>query len=91
MRESAIERYLVKRIQRIGGRCYKLKFLGHDGAPDRLVILPGGEIVWVELKTPNGRTRPAQIRMHQELKAFLQEVLILRTPEVIDARFTIER
>lgn len=91
MRERDVEAYLRKRIHRVGGVCYKLKFIGHDGAPDRLIILPGGEIVWVELKKLDGRLRPAQIRMHKELQEYLQEVMVLRTPEAIDARFTIER
>ena len=41
MRESAIERYLVKRVKAAGGDCRKLK--GRRNECDRLVIWPGRE------------------------------------------------
>lgn len=65
-RESDIERYLVKRVKDLGGEVRKVKFIGHDGAPDRLVMLPGivkdhrgvvvtDRTIWIELKTPGGK------------------------------------
>ncbi len=61
MRESVIEAYLVKRVKEVGGECRKLKWIGRNGAPDRLVMLPSvvspltGWVsnqpsIWVELK-----------------------------------------
>ncbi len=40
MRESVIERYLVKRVKELGGEARKVQWIGRRGAPDRLVMLP---------------------------------------------------
>ena len=40
MRESDIEKHLVKRVKELGGECRKLQWIGRNGAPDRLVMLP---------------------------------------------------
>ena len=60
MRESAIEAKLVQGVNALGGRAYKFVSPGHGGVPDRIVILPGGRIVFVELKTENGRLSGTQ-------------------------------
>ncbi|MDB5965856.1 MAG: hypothetical protein JWQ72_2356 [Polaromonas sp.] len=40
MRESIIERHLVKRVKALGGEVRKVQWVGRRGAPDRLVMLP---------------------------------------------------
>ena len=40
MRERDIERYLVLRVKELGGEIRKVQFIGHRGAPDRVVWLP---------------------------------------------------
>ena len=40
MRESEIEDALVARIKALGGECRKVKWIGRNGAPDQLVMLP---------------------------------------------------
>jgi hypothetical protein len=40
MRESIIERHLVKRVKELGGEVRKVQWIGRRGAPDRLVMLP---------------------------------------------------
>lgn len=63
MRESDIEEHLVKRVKELGGEVRKVKWIGRNGAPDRLVMLPGDAwlctesmdqptTIWVELKAP---------------------------------------
>ena len=90
MRESKIEAYLVARIRRLGGVCFKFVSPGTVGVPDRIVILPGGEITWVELKTWLGKLSPEQVRMHARLRALDQEVLVLRSVDQIDKAFQIQ-
>lgn len=53
-RESSIETYLRKRVRDAGGLCIKLVPAGYVGIPDRLVLLPGGLVVFVECKKPRG-------------------------------------
>lgn len=40
MRESQIEKYLVKRVKELGGEVRKVQWVGRRSAPDRLVMLP---------------------------------------------------
>lgn len=91
MRESRIEQHLVKRIRRIGGECFKFVSPGRVGVPDRLVVLPGGEVIWVELKMLHGVVAGPQLRMHKRLRELMQDVQILRSTEAIDKYFPIEQ
>lgn len=52
--ERDIERALVGTVKRHGGLCLKWVCPGWAGVPDRIVLLPGGRIVFVELKRPEG-------------------------------------
>lgn len=54
IRETHIEGYLRARVQDVGGLCIKLNPAGVVGIPDRLVVLPGGAVVFVEVKKPAG-------------------------------------
>ena len=51
MEESKIEKYLKSKVEKLGGECLKFNS-GVVGVPDRIVILPGGKITFIELKAP---------------------------------------
>ena len=53
MLEKEIERRMGEIIKNRGGLFYK--FIGLVGAPDRIVIIPGGRVIFVELKTDIGQ------------------------------------
>lgn len=53
-KEASIEEYLRGRVERLGGVCIKLSPVGLRGVPDRLMVLPGPRVVFVELKRPKG-------------------------------------
>ena len=53
-REAHVEGYLRARVQDVGGLCVKLNPAGVVGIPDRLVLLPGGRLAFVEVKKPKG-------------------------------------
>lgn len=55
MRESQIEGRMGQMIKHRGGLYYKFVSPGQPGVPDRLIVLPGGKVVFVELKTETGR------------------------------------
>jgi len=70
MRERDIENYLREQVKRIGGRAYKFESPGNAGVPDRLVLLPGGRTVFVEMKAPGKKPsvlQQAQIRRIKNL------------------------
>ena len=54
IKESAVERRLVSGVKARGGLCWKFVSPGMSGVPDRIVLLPGARIVFVELKRPGG-------------------------------------
>lgn len=52
--EKDIERALGRMVGRNGGRCLKWVCPGWLGVPDRICLLPGGRIYFVETKRPKG-------------------------------------
>ena len=68
MLESVIERAFVKAIYKVGGEAYKLNSLSINGLPDRLVLLPGGRALFVELKAPGEKMRPLQQKRAKQLQ-----------------------
>jgi len=62
--EKAIERYLVEQAKQNGLLCLKYSNPNMVGYPDRLLVLPGGDVIWVELKSKGRKpTKIQQIRM----------------------------
>ena len=60
MREKTVEQKLVKAVKAAGGICPKWTAPGFDGLPDRIVLLPGGRMGFVEVKAPGKKARPLQ-------------------------------
>lgn len=52
--EKDIERKLRTNIETLGGLCLKWVCPGWSGVPDRIILLPGGRIYFVETKRPKG-------------------------------------
>lgn len=69
MREKTIEAKLVQAVRTKGGFAPKFTSPGLDGVPDRLVLLPGGRIAFIELKAPGKTLRPLQVRRKRQLEA----------------------
>ncbi|WP_434302675.1 VRR-NUC domain-containing protein [Clostridium botulinum] len=69
MEESRIEKRLKKEIEKLGGKALKFVSPGVSGVPDRIVLLPQGKIVFVELKAPGKEPRPIQKYRIKELTA----------------------
>ena len=85
LRESDIEKYLVKRVKDLGGECRKIQWIGRSGAPDRLVMLPlswcadigSTTSFWVELKAPGKKAEPHQLREHERMRKMGQRVVVI--------------
>ena len=59
--ESSIESRCCKLVKKWGGFAIKLNPLWNVGIPDRLILLPGGVVWFVEFKRPKGgRLGPKQ-------------------------------
>lgn len=86
--ERVVESHLTAGVIARGGFCPKFKDLGQAGAPDRIVVLPGHPVYFVELKRPKGGwLEPHQKRYHLELTSRGQRVWVLYTVEAVDAFF----
>ncbi len=83
MREKQIEAKLVKAVKAVGGICPKLVSPGMDGMPDRMVLLPGYHIGFVEVKAPGKEPRPLQTNRHRMLRKLGFPVFVLDDPEQI--------
>ena len=83
MRDKIIEQHLVKAVKNSGGIAPKLVCPGFDGMPDRLVLLPGGKIGFVEVKAPGKEPRPLQVARHGLLRRLGFKVYVLDDPEQI--------
>ena len=51
MREKIIEEKLTKAVKQNGGVCWKFTSPGTAGVPDRIVLMPGGRIAFVDRKS----------------------------------------
>ena len=49
-RERDIEKWMREKIEQLGGQFMKWVSPGNDGVPDRIAILPGGDVYFIELK-----------------------------------------
>ena len=77
MLEADVEDELSAGMAHLGGLYFKFRPFGIIGVPDRICLLPGGRLIFVELKKPRGTVKPWQARMHTRLRelGFRVEVL----------------
>lgn len=85
MLESSIEKRLKKEVEKIGGRAPKFESPGNNGMPDRIVILPGGRIYFIETKRPTaGKPEKLQRLQHRRLRELGCQVRVTYTYDQID-------
>ena len=80
-----MESYLGRRVKQLGGKCVKFIPDQENGFPDRIVMLPGSSLIWVELK--RGETEDArrlQKMQHLKLRKLGQRVEVIHTKEAVD-------
>ena len=78
MSEKEIEKKMVKMVRDRGGLCYKFVSPMNPGVPDRIVITPGGRVIFVELKTMFGRMANIQRWQHYELEKRNADVRVVK-------------
>lgn len=83
MREQTIERKLVVATKNMGGLALKFISPSFDGMPDRIVLLPGGHIGFVEVKAMGCKPRPLQFARHGLLRRLGFMVYIIDSVEQI--------
>ena len=83
MRENEIERRLAVSVKRMGGMAVKFVSPGLAGVPDRIVLLPGRKIAFVELKAPGKKPRPLQVKRMRQLECLGFPVFVIDGVEQI--------
>lgn len=75
--EKKVEKRLVDGVEALGGMAIKFPPIFFRGFPDRIVLMPKGVIVFVELKKPGETARKIQDKVHARLRGlgFRVEVL----------------
>ena len=91
MREKIIERRLTQEVARMGGLALKFVSPGMAGVPDRLLLFPGGKIVFVEMKAPGKQPTPLQRLRHKQLRDLGFKVYVIdsatQIQSVLEAEF----
>lgn len=85
MTEATIEARLAREVKRMGGAAYKFVSPGTAGVPDRIVVLPGGRVLFAELKTDTGRLSPGQRVQLDKLRSLGAEAHVVRGKAGVDA------
>lgn len=88
MLESYYENKLRTAVQKLGHgvRCLKFESPGFTGVPDRLIVLPGGRVIFVEMKQPGKAERKRQVYVQGLLRNLGFEVFSsVNTVEKIEA------
>lgn len=84
MEEKQIELRLVRMTSQMGGMALKFVSPGCDGVPDRLVLLPGGKVGFVEVKAPRKKPRPLQVRRISQIRGLGFPVFVVDGMEQIE-------
>lgn len=82
--EASVEAYFTKMVRLMGGFTVKLAPT-QKGVPDRLVFMPGGRMMLVELKADGGRLSEAQIFWHERVRALGIPVYVVTGHSGVDA------
>jgi len=83
MRETGIEKRLIKEVEKIGGKALKFVSPGTIGVPDRIVLLPQGKMIFVELKAPGKKLSAMQEYRAKEYRTLGFDVRCIDSVELI--------
>lgn len=86
MKEAVFERALIGRLRQVDGRIQVLKFTpaGRAGFHDRVVLLPGGRALFVELKAPGKELRKLQAYRQRRLRALGFACLMVNSYDLLE-------
>jgi len=83
MREKEIEQQLIRAVRCLGGWCLKWTSPSLTGIPDRMVLLPGGKLAFVEVKAPGHKPRKLQQKRINQLQSLDFKCFVLDSREDI--------
>ena len=84
MKETEIEKKLVRKVKAKGGIAPKFVSPSYAGMPDRLVLLPSGVFAFAERKAPGMKPRPLQVARHRMLRDLGFKVYVIDGTQQIE-------
>jgi len=75
--ESKIEKWLNEQVRKLGGKSYKFISPGNPGVPDRIYLLPGGKVYFVELKRIIGKLSNVQVWQREQFRQMGVDVKVI--------------
>lgn len=85
MKESKIERFFIKECKKKGWLPLKFVSPSMSGLPDRMVLLPGGKVSFVELKAEGEKPRPLQTAVHRIFAGLGFHVYVIDSKSGVEA------
>lgn len=82
--EKVFERELSKFVEERGGMAVKLLSQFIKGLPDRMFLLPGGVVVFVEFKSAGKRPTKIQSYIHTKIRARGFDVYVVDSVETFE-------
>lgn len=84
-KEGRVQKYAKDRFEALGSLVRKLSYENRVGAPDLLVILPGGIVWFVEVKKDeNTKPDPHQLREHERMRKRGANVFVVGSIKQVD-------
>lgn len=82
--EKLLERKLRESVKKMGGWAVKFWAVNLAGFPDRIVLMPGGRIWFVEMKSEGKKPSPIQNVIIPKLRGLGFEVWVIDTQILLD-------
>ncbi len=83
IKERDVERYFKAQLEKRGALVFKFVSPGQIGVPDRVVLLPGGRVVFAEMKAPRAKPRPLQRAVFSRMARAGHPVYIIDSREAV--------
>ena len=83
MEEKKIEQYFRTQLSKRGAIVWKFTSPGQAGVPDRVVLLPGGRVVFAEMKAPGKKPRPLQRAIFARMARAGHPVYVIDSREAV--------
>lgn len=87
MNEKLLEKKLRDGVRNLKGVALKFNSYTFTGMPDRIVLLPGGKIKFVEVKSTGKKPTPIQLKRIEMLNRMGFDARVIDSPENLSEFF----
>ncbi len=87
LNEKLLEKKLREKIKNLGGLALKFLPLYWIGAPDRIVLMPGAKVYWLETKSTGDKLLPRQKTRRKQLEKLGFKVFKIDSQHDLDMFF----